>query len=227
MGNAYIFYMKKYLIKVSFTFLIFLIFLSKEVVFASLPLSGKVIVLDPGHGGLDPGSIYQNIYEKDINLAIALRLANELRRLGASVILIRNGDYDLSKPNAYMRKKSDFDNRIKIINQKNVDYYFSIHLNYLLDSRYYGPQVFYNNNNENNKKIAEQIQDSLNKELQTNRKVKKIPTKTYMYGKLKTEGVLIECGFLSNAYERNLLISANYQKKFAKLLANSIKELKL
>lgn len=171
--------------------------------------------------------MYQDIYEKDINLAISLKLEKELIRLGASVILIRNGDYDLSKPNAYMRKKSDFDNRIKIINQKNVDYYFSIHLNYLLDSRYYGPQVFYNTKKENNKKIAEQIQDSLNEELKTSREVKKIPSKTYMYGKLTTDGVLIECGFLSNAYERNLLVKESYQKKFAKILANAIGSLKL
>lgn len=218
--------MRTYFVKIILLFLFCLIFLSKEVVFASLPLSGKVIVLDPGHGGLDPGSMYQDIYEKDINLAISLKLEKELIRLGASVILIRNGDYDLSKPNAYMRKKSDFDNRIKIINQKNVDYYFSIHLNYLLDSRYYGPQVFYNTKKENNKKIAEQIQDSLNKELKTSREVKKIPSKTYMYGKLTTDGVLIECGFLSNAYERNLLIKESYQKKFAKILANAIGNLK-
>lgn len=219
--------MRTYFVKIILLFLFCLIFLSKEVVFASLPLSGKVIVLDPGHGGLDPGSMYQDIYEKDINLAISLKLEKELIRLGASVILIRNGDYDLSKPNAYMRKKSDFDNRIKIINQKNVDYYFSIHLNYLLDSRYYGPQVFYNTKKANNKKIAEQIQDSLNKELKTSREVKKIPSKTYMYGKLTTDGVLIECGFLSNAYERNLLIKESYQKKFAKILANAIGNLKL
>lgn len=219
--------MKKYFIKINFVFLLCLAFFSKEIVFASLPLSGKVIVIDVGHGGVDPGSMYQDIYEKDINLAISLELEKELSRLGASVILIRKGDYDLSKPNAYMRKKSDFDNRIKIINESKADYYFSIHLNYLLDSRYYGPQVFYNNKKENNKTIAEQIQADLNKELKTTREVKKIPTKTYMYDKLTIDGVLIECGFLSNSYEKNLLVSEEYQKKFAKILANSIGNLKL
>ena len=137
--------MKNYLIKVCILFLVAICFLSNRVVFASLPLIGKVIVLDSGHGGLDPGTMYKNIYEKDINLAIVLELEKELSRLGASVILTRSGDYDLSKPNAYMRKKSDFDNRIKIINESKANYYFSIHLNYLEDSSYFGPQVFYNN----------------------------------------------------------------------------------
>lgn len=218
--------MKRYLIKVCFAFIICFIFLSKDIVVASLPLAGKKIIIDIGHGGLDPGTMYKNIYEKDINLAIALKLEKELIKLGSSVEMIRRGDYDLSKPNAYMRKKSDFDNRIKIINESKADYYFSIHLNYLGDSKYYGPQVFYNEKKVNNKMIAEQIQNDLNKALKTTRKIKKIPNKTYMYDKLTISGVLIECGFLSNSYERNLLVSEEYQKKFAKILANSIGNLK-
>lgn len=218
--------MKKYFIKVSVLFCIALIFLSQRLVFASLPLTGKTIVLDSGHGGLDPGTMYQDIYEKDINLAISVALEKELSRLGASVILIRKGDYDLSKPNAYMRKKSDFDNRIRIINESGADYYFSIHLNYLEDAKYYGPQVFYNLKREENQKIAEQLQNDLNKNLKTDREVKKIPTKTYMYDKLNVKGVLIECGFLSNSKERKLLTTKEYQKKFAKIVAKSIGQLK-
>lgn len=219
--------MKKYFIKISLLLVICLVFLSKDIVLASLPLTGKKIIIDIGHGGLDPGSTYQGIYEKDINLAISLELEKELSKLGASVELIRRGDYDLSKPNAYMRKKSDFDNRIKIINESKADYYFSIHLNYLEDTRYYGPQVFYNDKKDNNKIIAEQLQNDLNSALKTKREVKRIPTKTYMYDKLNVDGVLIECGFLSNSYERKLLVSEEYQKKFAKILANSIGSLKL
>lgn len=123
-------------------------------------------------------------------------------------------------------KKSDFDNRIKLINESQADYYFSIHLNYLLDSRYYGPQLFYNNNDDKNKVIAETLQNDLNQALKTKREIKKIPSSTYMYSKLKVPGVLIECGFLSNSYERNLLQKKDYQKKFAKLVAESIKDLK-
>lgn len=219
--------MKNYLIKVCILFLVAICFLANRVVFASLPLIGKVIVLDSGHGGLDPGTMYKNIYEKDINLAIVLELEKELSKLGASVILTRSGDYDLSKPNAYMRKKSDFDNRIKIINESKANYYFSIHLNYLEDSSYFGPQVFYNKKKVNNEVIAKQIQNDLNKALKSDREVKKIPTKTYMYDKLNIPGVLIECGFLSNPHERNLLVTKDYQKKLAKIIAKAVGSLKL
>ncbi len=217
--------MKKYFIKMSILFIIVLLFLSNRFVFASLPLSKKTVVVDVGHGGLDPGTMYKDIYEKDINLAISLKLEEELKKLGANVILIRNDDYDLSKPNASWRKKSDFDNRIKIINTSGADYYLSIHLNYLENTSYYGPQVFYNMKNDENQRLAEHLQNALNKELKTNREVKKIPSTTYMYRQLATPGVLIECGFLSNAYERNLLVKDDYQKKLAKIIASSMGDL--
>lgn len=218
--------MKSYLIKVNILFLIVVLFLTNNFVFASLPLTGKLIIVDVGHGGLDPGTMYNDIYEKDINLNISLKLEEELSKMGASVILIRSGDYDLSKPNAIWRKKSDFDNRIRMINESGADYYLSIHLNYLEDKNYYGPQVFYNNKKENNKDIAEQIQIFLNKELKTNREVKTIPSSTYMYRNLNISGVLIECGFLSNEYERSLLVKEEYQQKIAKTIAEAMGSLK-
>lgn len=141
--------------------------------------------------------------------------------MGAEVILTRDGDYDLSSPNVTFRKKSDFDNRIKLINNSNTSLYISIHLNYLSDTRYSGPQVFYNNDN---KLLAETIQNNMNNDLNGDRKVKKIPTDTYMYNKLKISGVLIECGFLSNQEERNLLMTETYQKKIAKSIGKGILE---
>ncbi|MEG1150430.1 MAG: N-acetylmuramoyl-L-alanine amidase, partial [Bacilli bacterium] len=181
--------------------------------------SGKVIVLDAGHGGKDPGTSYGNILEKDINLKIVLELEKELSKNGASVILTRDGDYDLSSPKTSMRKRSDFDNRIKLINESNANMYISIHLNYLSDSAYYGAQVFYN---KNNKVLGSSIQKFLNDNLKTNRIEKEIPKNTYMYNKLNVKGVLIECGFLSNYNERNLLINKDYQKELAKVIASSI-----
>lgn len=218
--------MKKYFMKVSILFLVAILCMANRIVLASLPLTGKLIVIDVGHGGADPGTMFGDIYEKDINLAISLELERELSRLGGSVILIRNEDYDLSKPNASWRKKSDFDNRIKLINGSGADYYLSIHLNYLEDTSYYGPQVFYNSKSDKNKIIAEHIQNELNKEIKTDREVKLIPSTTYMYKELAIEGVLIECGFLSNAHERSLLVTEEYQKKLAKTIASAVGSLK-
>lgn len=187
---------------------------------AELPLTGKIIVIDPGHGDKDPGTSFGKIYEKDLNLSISLYLVEELTKLGAKVIMTRNGDFDLSSPNVSYRKKSDFDNRIRIINDSNANMYLSIHLNYLSNASYYGPQVFYDKENEN---LAKMVQNIMNEDLNGKRKYKKIPNNTYMYSKLKPEGILIECGFLSNKRERELLSTEKYHQKIAKSIARAIK----
>ncbi len=210
--------MKKYFY-VIFTFFIGVMFFYSLKVEAVMPLTGKTIVIDPGHGLEDPGTSYGNILEKDINLKISKYLYEELGAMGANVIMTRDGDYDLSRPNANYRKKSDFDNRIKLINESNADMYVSIHLNYLSDSKYSGAQVFYTKDNE---ELAKVIQSSLNEETKSDRKSKPMPKDTYMYSKLKVKGVLIECGFLSNKKERELLTTSEYQQKLAKIIAEGL-----
>lgn len=192
--------------------------LSLTCVRASLPLTGKTIILDIGHGGDDPGTSYQNILEKDINLAIGLELEKELSRNGASVILTREGDYDLSSPNAHRRKKSDFDNRIDLINKSKANVYLSIHINYLEDTSYYGGQIFYYG--EDNKKLAEFLQSEFNT-ISYPRSIKPMPN-IYMYRRLKIPGVLVECGFISNKKEREKLITPAYQKEIAKVLTQGL-----
>ena len=204
--------MKRYYISVIFVFLFLFLIMYSYPVRADLPLQGKVIAIDSGHGGLDPGSLYKDIYEKDITLSIGKYLEKYLSEMGATVIMTRTSDDDLSNGVKNHRKKADFDERIKIINQKIVDMYVSIHLNYLTDTRYYGAQVFYNKNNE---ELAKSIQEYLNKNTNTDREVKRIPTSTYMYDKLNTNGVLVECGFLSNENERNKLLTDEYQDSLA------------
>ena len=211
--------MKRYYVGVIFVFFVLFLAMYSYPVRADLPLQGKVIAIDSGHGGLDPGSLYKNIYEKDITLSIGKYLEKYLSEMGATVIMTRTSDDDLSNGVKNHRKKADFDERIKIINQNIVDMYLSIHLNYLTDTKYYGAQVFYNKDNEN---LAKFIQNYLNEKINTNREIKKIPTSTYMYDKLTTKGVLVECGFLSNAMERGKLVTVEYQSKFAKVLAEAI-----
>ena len=211
--------MKRYYVGVFFVFFVLFLAMFSYPVRADLPLQGKVIAIDSGHGGLDPGSLYKDIYEKDITLSIGKYFEKYLSEMGATVIMTRTSDDDLSNGVKNHRKKADFDERIKIINQNIVDMYLSIHLNYLTDTKYYGAQVFYNKDNEN---LAKFIQNYLNENINTDREVKKIPTSTYMYDKLNTNGVLVECGFLSNATERSKLVTKEYQSKFAKILAQAI-----
>ena len=205
--------MKRYFLFVIICFLIF------GIISVNATLSiNKIIVVDPGHGGVDPGTTYKDIYEKDITLKISLFLKEALEKKGYKVILTRDDDYDLSSPNAFYRKKSDFDNRIRIINDY-ANYYLSIHLNYLADKRYSGIQVF---SRKDNIKDAITMQNHLNKKFKSRRNNKLIPNNTYMYNKLSKKGLLIECGFLSNDEERNLLLREEYQKRIAKEIANGM-----
>lgn len=198
--------------------LILCFFLSITCARASLPLSGKLIVIDVGHGGDDPGTSYQNVLEKDLNLQISHALEETIIKNGASVILTRDGDYDLSTPNAKRRKKSDFDNRIDLINNSKADLYVSIHINYLDDKSYYGGQIFYYG--EENKKLAEKIQARFN-EISYPRSIKNMPN-IYMYRRLKLPGVLVECGFISNANEREKLQTKEYQTQIAEVITSGI-----
>ena len=182
-------------------------------------LVGKVVVLDAGHGGKDKGSNFGNVYESDINLSLVIKLKNALNKHGVDVILTRDGDYDLSSPDASRRKKSDFDNRIDLINNSGADMYLSIHMNYLIDSRYYGAQVFYT---EENKELASLLQDSLIRYVESPLREKELSNSIYMYKKLKIPGVLIECGFLSNDKERRLLITDDYQNKIVNAIVEGL-----
>lgn len=185
----------------------------------SLPLFGKVIYLDPGHGGPDPGAVWNNMYESNINLDISYKIQEELEKNGAIVYLTRYGDYDLSANYAQLRKRSDLSRRANIINRSQADVYLSIHLNSDVSTTWHGSQVFYSSVNENNEDLAKIIQEQLKKDLNTDRQYKKLDDH-YLYNRVEIPGVLIEAGFISNTNERYLLNQEDYQEKIAK----SIKE---
>ena len=186
----------------------------------NLNLLGKVVYIDPGHGGLDPGTIYKDIYEKDINLEICLKLQKVLESEGAIVYLTRYGDYDLSN-NSSSRKKSDLNNRAKIINESGADIYISIHLNSINSSTWSGAQVFFDDINDKNQKIANIFQEQLKNDLKTTRKVKEITT-MLMNRKITIPGILIEAGFLSNPNDRYLLRQSDYQYKICDSIRSAL-----
>ena len=212
----------KRLIKLTLLLLLFLIIIisifNVNASNLTFPLLGKTIYLDAGHGGVDNGATVNNVHEKDLNLQIVYKLKETLTSAGATVLLTRKDDNDISNPNALYRKKSDFDNRIKLINNSNADLYISIHQNIYQNKKYSGPQVFYVKDNQ---KLAEIIQNTLNKYLNTKRKVKTI-NNTYMYKLLKKKGILIECGFISNDNERYKLKTEEYQLELSKIITEGI-----
>ena len=188
----------------------------------TVPLFGKFIILDPGHGDDDPGSVYKDEYEKDYNLSFAKSLKNVLESYGATVILTREGDYDLSSDNAPSRKRSDFNNRIKLINEDKPDIYLSLHMNYLNDAKYYGSQVFYSLINTKNEHLASVIQSSLNTYFSFDKVPQKIGKDKYMYGRLEVPGVLIEYGFMSSAKDRANLKKEEYRYELSTVIADSL-----
>lgn len=215
--------MSRYKIGVFFIFIITICMFSFVNASNELPLFGKVIYLDPGHGGTDPGAIYKDIYESDINLEIAKKLENVLVEKGAIVYLTRYGDYDLSVPNALNRKRSDLSRRGNIINRSNCDLYISIHLNAENSSKWYGAQVFYDDVNEKNELLAKIMQEQLKKTLKTSREYEET-SEMYLHKRIKQPGVLIEVGFLSNPNERYLLQRDDYQIKVSNSIASGIEK---
>ena len=210
--------MIKYKMHILFLFIVTLCTLT--FVSAEEPiLKGKTIYIDPGHGGRDPGAIYKELRESDINLQISKYLKEELENNGAKVYLTRIGDYDLSENNARNHKKNDLTARARLINESNCDMYLSIHLNSDPSPTWNGIQIFYTDNNEKNKEIAETIKE----QLKLKRKTKELKN-MYLFEKINQPGILIEAGFISNPNDRYKLKQPNYQQELSKNITNGIIE---
>lgn len=187
----------------------------------TLPLLGVVITIDPGHGGRDPGTMYNSIKEKDLNLEISKALEKELTKNGAIVYMIRTSDIDLSSIYDSKKKRGDLYRRLLKIKENKSNLYLSIHINWYQNYTHKGAEVLYNSINKNNKILAEAIMNEFKTNQKSKREIKK--TNLYMYKNITTPGVLIETGYLSNPTERRLLQSENYQKELAKSITNGVK----
>ena len=187
-----------------------------------LPLLGRVIFVDPGHGGRDPGTIYGKLYEKDIVLDISLKLRDELSKKGAIVYMTRETDTDLSSKWDEKKKRGDLYRRILMYKKHNAELYLSIHINQYKNPSWSGIEVLYNSINPENKKIGTILMKNFKTEFGTKRTLK--TTDLYMYKNTTIPGVLIECGFISNPNERYLLQKESYQSKLAKSITNSVVE---
>lgn len=213
--------MYKYKMLIIFLFLL-TIFCNVNAYINEAPLVGKVVYLDAGHGGVDPGAYYKDMYEEDINLSITLKLRDYLLTKGCTVYLTRDGDYDLSNPKSRLRKRSDLSNRASLIDKSNADLYLSIHLNSSTSTAWKGAQVFYDDINKNNKDFALIFQKNFNSNLGSKREEKEIKN-LYMYKNIKNvPGLLLEVGFISNANERQLLNKEWYQNKIVKVITKSV-----
>jgi len=212
---------KKYAIFVFLFFILSILIFSKvDAINNDLPLLGKVIFVDPGHGGRDPGTMYGKILEKDIVLEISKELRDQLMSKGAIVYMTRETDTDLSSKWDSKKKRGDLYRRILMYKKYNAELYLSIHLNYYSNSSESGAEVLYNSINPENKTFGEILMNNFKTALGSKRILKK--TDLYMYKNTTVPGVLIECGFLSNPNERYLLQKKNYQKKLSQIIVDSV-----
>ena len=193
----------------------------------SLPVSGKVVVVDAGHGIPDEGAeVGDGTTEAETNLKIALKLQNLLEASGCEVVLTRsdeNAIYDINSKTLKQKKISDIRNRVKIGNESSADIFVSIHLNKIPQTQYSGWQTFYNEKSAEGQRLAISIQNSLNSAIkkENNRVASKIDN-IYIINNVEIPTTIVECGFLSNPEEKANLLTDSYQNRLAWGIYNGI-----
>ncbi len=183
----------------------------------SWSVAGKVIMVDPGHGGIDSGAVGgAGILEKEINLEIAGRLAALFRQAGATAILTREGDYELTdrenKPG--FSNRDELQSRLDLADKNNANLYISIHLNSYPSPDCEGAQVFYHPGSVDSHRLASLIQQELINRLGDNYRWAKAED-FFVLRNLKRPAVVVEAGFLSHPREGALLTDPAYQNKIA------------
>ena len=184
----------------------------------------KVIVIDSGHGGIDPGVVgIDGLEEKGINLKIAGYLGEYLEEEGVQVVFTREDDRGLYEEDSPNKKNQDLKKRCEIIQETDPLLTVSIHQNSYQDQSVCGPQVFYYTGSEKGGELAEYIQEALNEELEIQRPRKAKANDSYYLLK-KSEGIvnIVETGFLTNPREAELLQTEEYQKKCARAISSGI-----
>lgn len=187
-----------------------------------------VIVLDAGHGGVDTGAnSVTGEYESELCLTLTEKVSAFLNMHGTKTVMTRTEDKLLvSKNGKLSRKQSDLAGRVEFTEEFETPVFVSIHMNtYPLESCK-GTQIFYSPNDPESKALADIILNNIRLSLQPDntRKNKEAGTNIYVLHKLKVPAVLIECGFISNHEEAELLGDEEYQNKLAAVIAESITE---
>ncbi len=181
-------------------------------------VANRVIVIDPGHGGIDPGAVSdRGVQEKDIVLQVAKRLQKLLNQAGARVIMTRKSDTDLSDPGSGSlshRKREDLGRRVKLANDSRADIYLSIHVNSFPSSYWRGAQTFYQGEHGESKKLAEAIQAEMIRILGNTDRAAKAGD-FYTTRNTRMVSVIVEIGFISNHDEAELVTQPAYQRKLA------------
>ena len=183
-------------------------------------LSGRVILVDAGHGGEDGGARAKDsgVWEKEIHLRVARLLRDALEQSGAKVILTRETDMEYDR-----NKRSDLTARLELAKDGNAEMLLCIHMNEYPSRRESGPQVFYRAGQENSRLLAGALQAAKIRALKP-AKERSAMAGDYFMLSLDIPSVLVECGFLSNAAEEKLLLTPAYQESVAQSIRDGVIE---
>lgn len=188
----------------------------------------RTVIIDAGHGGEDGGaSSLAGLVEKDVNLDISMMLCDMLTASGIEVIMTRTDDrllYDRNVDYQGRKKKLDLAARLAIAEKTDNAIFVSIHMNSYTNPKYSGLQVWYSQNHPDSLALAEIIQSNNRENLQpqNTRKTKAATSSIFLLDNIKSPAVLVECGFLSNAYEASLFETEEYRQKVAFVLFCSV-----
>lgn len=185
-----------------------------------------VIVIDAGHGGEDPGKVGINdALEKEINLAIAKKLEAILLDKGYEVVLTRTTDDGLYQSTDSNKKVADMKKRCQIIEDAKADIVISIHQNSFSQESVRGAQVFYYKYSQRGQVLADKIQKAIRQFAdEENKRTIKDNSTYYMLVHTPCPTVIVECGFLSNHSEAEMLCTDEYQDRIANAIYEGIGE---
>lgn len=206
--------------------------LSDTAMANAVPSDRMTVVIDAGHGGIDPGAIaFDGTHEKDINLAISKSLCDMLFAFGFNTVMTRTEDTligDNSLPTVKEKKRSDIKRRLEISEGRQNSLLLSIHQNNFSQGKYSGTQVFYSKNNSESSVVAQLIQSDIARLLQkdNDRQIKPVGSEIYLLYHSKNPAVMVECGFISNQSELSALKTEEYQNKLSFCILNSVLQYK-
>lgn len=206
---------------------VYLSFSGRTVNSTSASAGAVQVIIDPGHGGYDGGTqTADGVLEKEINLNISLMLNDIMTSHGLKTIMTRASDNIeyADADSALDKKRYDLHSRMKLINDNPQALFISIHQNYFSDGQYSGAQVFYSGNNEESEELAHCIQQSIVQLLQpeNTRQIKQVGSEIYLLYNAKSPAVMVECGFLSNEKEAELLKNESYCRQMAQAIYSGI-----
>lgn len=176
-----------------------------------------VIVVDPGHGGEDPGKVGVNdVLEKDLNLQIAKKVKKLLEEAGIKIVMTRTND---KVPDA---KKEDLNQRVQLINETKPKLALCIHQNSYPDAKIKGAQVFYHTITPEAEDVASIVQEQLRTVDPTNTRQIKENDTYFMLKNTQVPTIIVECGFLTNPDEAAKLTQEDYQDKLAQAICEGV-----